>query len=575
MKPMQFLITFLLTISLETTLASTFLIDQIQHEFKQELYPISRVIPGYQRPINRVPRFSVTEFRVTSNELHTWSQAIAETLRYRIQYAPKVRLYMPAPYSIYDDAQVDNGPERPLLTARKHFQNLNRTLGIETVLTGSISKTENQFNLTTELLDVTSGNIILQTNWQFTWEELPGVLIEITQWVYLALGIGLSEDELDYIRDESTLSLLALQSFVQEYAKILVLEPTPKRELIDQLQTQHPRFALLAAYVISNRSFAQNLDEAYEYIELYERLRKLNPKNAGIELDTYKALDISVMPKHKVAAKIKDMHTLVIENPHDPTMMIELATALLENGASLEGITVMLEAAQRWPENYRVWWTLGWAVNRHAWQVRGNSFWRDVPERAKDQFKALTPLADQIIDQALTLNSHNQRLWNMKINSLGSINGFSDELLEIFDKAVAEGPELKQIYSSTLNYSSKNWRGTPQARRHIIETAEKNNPDASWPKQMRNRYIDDFNRPITSKKMNKWERYFWDFYEHPDFWKFTLIIAFIFLWIVYSFGKWAGRKEIASDYYLDEDEDEDESGKPYTIERCNEESRFR
>lgn len=574
MKLIQILATIMLTASYGNLHASALLIDQVRHEFKNELYPISKVIPGYQRPANIVPGLAVAEFRIVDNELHAWSQAISETLRYKIQYTPKVRLYMPSPYFTHIDAQLDDGPSRPLLTARNHFRNLNQSLGIETVLTGSVSKTENQFHLTTELLDAVSGNEIFRTDWQFTGEELPDTLMSITEWVYLSLGVQLSENELAYVRDESTLSQTALQSFVQEYANIISLEPPLKRDLIHILHAKHPEFALLAAYAATNRTPAQNLDEAYKKIALNERLRERHSPNAGIELDTYKMLDIGVMPKYEVAATIRNMQRLVVENSHDPSILIELGSALLANGSSIDGIAVMLEAVERWPDNYRTWWTLGWAINRHAWQVRGNSFWRDVPENAKVQFKSLTPLANQIIDRALSLNSHNPRLWNMKINSVGSINGYSDEILTIFDKAVKTGPELEKIYSSALNYSSQNWKGNAKARRYIIETAEKNNPGAPWPKRMRNRHADDFGRPYVNKTINKYERYFWGFYDHPDFWLYASVGGFCLLWIVYSIGKWTGRREVEFEYYPEDEEDEPNDA-PNTAERYSSESHFR
>ena len=343
-------------------------------------------------------------------------------------------------------------------------------------------------------------------------------------------------------------SARVIEDFIEHYAELSDLNVPLRRDAINQLREKFPKFALLAAYALSNRAYAKDLDEAYKNIELYEKLRALNPGNAGVELESYRALDIDVMPKHEVAARITKMKKLMQENPDDASIAINLAGAIVDNGNSVEAITVLLEAVERWPQNYRAWWSLGWAVNKHAWQVRGNSFWRDVPERAKTRFKSLAILSDKILDQALKLNDRSPGLWNMKINTLGSIDGFSNEILEVFDKAVLIAPQNRSVYSSALNYSGQNWGGSVKARRHIIETAEKNNPDAVWPEVMRNRHIGDFERPERNYKMGELERYFWDLVDHPEAWKMALVLVFILLWAVYSIGKWMGRSEADSVY---------------------------
>ncbi len=410
MRSIQYLIAIVLITCAKLSWASEPLIDQVRGELKDSLYPIDSIIPGYKRPSHAAPRLAVAEFRISSSHLHDWSQAISEVLRFRIQYVPNVRLYMPAAQFITTDARVEDGPDRPLLTAQQHFRNLNQFLGIETVLTGSIVQNESVFTFETELVDAQSGEINSQKSWRFESHELAEVLIQVVDWVYQSLGVGLSEEERNYIADRNTLKNEAIEAFTQHYAQISSLGAPLKRDLLDRLQTQYPDFALLAPYVLRYRVYARNHEEAYKNIEMYDRLLTTHAGNAGVELGTYMALDISVMPKHEVAARLKKMNKLVRLNPHDPSMMIELASALLSNGISVDAIAILLEATERWPDNYRLWWTLGWAVNRHAWQVRGNSYWRDVPESAKGLFMSLTRIADSIIDRALELNQYNPHL---------------------------------------------------------------------------------------------------------------------------------------------------------------------
>ena len=117
MRAIQITAAFVFTAYLGTAQAYSYLGEQIEKAFKDELYPIKSVLPSYRRPRFNAPKFVVAEFRTAADGLHVWSQAVAEILTYRIQYVPGVRLYMPAPYNNHVDAGADVAEERPLLTS--------------------------------------------------------------------------------------------------------------------------------------------------------------------------------------------------------------------------------------------------------------------------------------------------------------------------------------------------------------------------------------------------------------------------------------------------------------------------
>ena len=73
-------------------------IEKLKVELKDNLLPIATVIPGYERPASSPPKFAVAEFRTSNVDLINWSRAIAEILRYRIQYVPGGQLVMPDPF---------------------------------------------------------------------------------------------------------------------------------------------------------------------------------------------------------------------------------------------------------------------------------------------------------------------------------------------------------------------------------------------------------------------------------------------------------------------------------------------
>lgn len=537
MRILRTTLSLLLMLFLGTTHAAVQFSEQIRQELKDDLYPLQNVLPGYQRPRVAAPKFVVAEFRVSSDDLRVWSQAVAELLTYRVQYVPGVRLYMPAPYYNHVDAGAEADEDRALLTDVEAFKNLHRSLGIETVLTGVVKSRGETFALLAELVDAASGKVSSKRVWGFSKADLPRVIIEITEWVYQSLNIELTEQELAHIRDSRTLDSDAIQAFIDNYTDLTELDRPLREEKIRQLREDHPDLTLLAIYGLQARHFARDLDEAYTNLDYYKGVRSRFEGNAGVELESYRVMEIESLPKHEVSRRLVNLQQLVIGNPQDPTMMIVYADALINNGETFEGVTVLLEAIDRWPEQYRVWWSLGWALNQHAWQVRGDSYWRDVPETAKQQFTMLSDFADRAIDTALSMNPYSAMLWNMKISSLGSKDGFTDEIIATFDKAVKLAPRDRRIYESALNFSTGKWGGNAMARKHIIEVAEKNNAGAFWVENMKKRHVVDLDNWEKRLGTSEIEIFIKEILDHPYGKYIGAIVALMILSVVFYMGR--------------------------------------
>lgn len=539
--------------------ASQSLTTQIKTELEDELYPLSSVLSGYKRPSTAAPKFAVADFRVSKDELHNRSKAISEILRYHLQYVPGVRLYMPASYSTYEDSQLKmNGKgSQVLLTSRGAFKGLNSALGIETVLTGKLDINGTQHIISAELVEALSGKVILKREWTFLKKELSKTLISLSEWVFVSLGVELTHSEQAYLKNRNILDQKALESFISHYSELINLKGPVKREQINKLQSEHPQLVVLAIYALHNRAYADNLDKAYKNLEFYKRMRLQNAGNAGVALESYRMMEIGSLPKHEVAKRLSAMKDLVIANQVDPTILINYAEGLVHNGSSLDGIVILLEGVDRWPQNYRVWWSLGWALNQHSWQVRGHSKWRDVPELAKDKFKIMSHLADGAIDKALEINARNGVLWSQKIRTMGSLNGYSAELMQIFDMAVKLIPTEKRIYDVTWNYASNKWGGNVSSRRHVADLAIKHNPNAGWPIVMQN-YIklnDDVNTKVINNEPNNLKEIKLDLRQikeivnayvgGSDLWKIIalIIVVIVILWTMFSLGKQSAENE--------------------------------
>lgn len=503
-------------------LANDELIRQVRHEFAGELYPLDKLAPGYERPATTAPSLAVGDFLPDDDALRDWSFAIGEILRWRIQYVPIVHLTMPSAYYTAIDAGVDRTLYDPVLATPEHFKGLHNALGIETVLTGTVSRTGEKFTIDAVLVNGVSGEQQASKSWRATPERLPAVLIELSRWVYDELEVELDAAELAYLEDGSTLTPEAITAFVENYADLNLSDLVVRQDLLVDLREAHPEFTLFALYALHAKSYPTNLREARENLEISYKAREDFPGHAGIALESYRSMDLTSLEEHEIERRRNGLRDLVVANPHDPMIMINFANAWGEQGDIHEGISVSLEIAERWPDNYRAWWSLGWLVSVHAWQARGETMWSEVSEPARERFKLMSFLSDQIIDKALAMNDKNGSLWVMKLSGIGSNGGYSSELMATFEAAAAVAPTHEPIYATTLNFSQNKWGGNAAARRRVIELAAANNPDAAWPRFMHQAHEADFQGIDGLVDAVKDEIEIRRILENPLFWKLVV-----------------------------------------------------
>ncbi len=533
-------------------------IVQVRHEFAGELYPLEKLVPGYERPATKAPSLAVGDFLTDDDALRDWSFAIGETLRWRIQYVPTVHLTMPSSYYTALDAGGVKSFDDPVLASPDHIRGIHNALGIETVLTGTLDREGENFTIDAKLVDSVSGEPRATRSWRATVEELPTALIGIAGWVYDELRVELGTRERAYLEDPSTLTPEALAAFAESYVDLNVMELIVRRDLLAELRAAHPQFAPFMLYALHAKSFPTNLREARENYEISNRARQDFPDHAGVALESFRTMDPTSLAEHEIEARLHGLRDLVAANPHDAMIMINYANAWGDQGDVHEGLSLSLEVAERWPENYRSWWGLGWLVSRHAWQVRGETMWADVPKPNRETFKLMSFLSDQIIDKALAMHDKNGALWVMKLSGIGSNGGYSAELISTFDTAASVAPTHEPVYATALNFSQNKWGGNAAARRHIIETAAANNPDAAWPRFMRQAHEADFAGLEGLADAVRDEFEIRRLLENPDFWRLlsAVIAAIIALLFFFSMRR-AKKPRDPNDFGYDRTEPRD------------------
>lgn len=514
------------------TLADEDFISQVRYEFAGELFPMEKLAPGYERPAEPVPTLAIGDFLTDDEALRDTRFAIGDLLRRRIQYVPTVRLTMPSAYYTALDAGVDRDFYDAVLATPAHFKGLRRAMGIETILTGTLEKDGEEFLIDALLVDAVNGRERATSSWRAADGQLAATLIDISSWVYGQLGVELSDFERAYLEDASTLTPEALRAYIDNYIDLNMSDLVVRQDLLAELREAHPRLAMFQFYELHAKSFPTNLREARENLEMSNQARENFPGHAGIALESYRTLEVTALEDYELERRLNGLRDLVVANPNDPMIMINYANAWGEQGDIHEGISVTLEIVERWPDNYRGWWTLGWLVSRHAWQVRGETLWAEVPEPARKTFRLMSFLSDRIIDKALAMNDKHGGLWVMKLSGIGSNGGYSSELIATFDRAAAVAPTHEPIYATSLNFSQNKWGGNAAARRHIIETAQANNPNAAWPNFMRSAHEADFDGLEGLADALKDEAEVRRIFENPWFWK--ILFGVIVLIVVVS-----------------------------------------
>ncbi len=481
-----------LLLAVAPVLADSALIREVRHEFSGRLPAIERAVPGYERPATRAPGLAVGDFLPADDSLQIWSRAIGSTLRRRIQYVPSIKLRMPHPPFTGIDTAVDSDPRAPLLATPAHFKGLHATLGIETVLTGTLGRDGDEFVIDAALVDSVSGEQRAGNSWRATSESLPAAIIAISSWVYDELGVDLAAAERAYLEDPATLRADALEAFVANYEDLSLADMVVRQELSAELREAYPHFAPFVTYEMYARAYPTNLSEVRAQLEGSKQARRDFPGNAGVVASSYAHVPFDVLEEHEKTRHLDALRVLVVENPDDPMTMIDLAATYGKNGDYFSALAVILEATERWPDYYRTWWVLGNLVNERAWQVRGTGLWREIPTVAQDRFRLLSFIADRITDKAISMHGKNGLLWQTKINGIGSREGYSARLMAAFEAGAKVAPHHEPIYSNALNFAQNKWGGNASARRRIITLAEENNPDASWPKFLRSNHEADF-----------------------------------------------------------------------------------
>jgi hypothetical protein len=463
-----------------TAYASTELVDEVKELLFDELPDLGQVLPEYVVPTGNGPSLAIGDFYTHTDDRIDWGRVLGEVMRTSLAG----HLNMPSHRVVRGDAWGPGIAPGDQMRSDESVGLYYERYGIRTILVGALTVKQNDFQWTIYLKHLPERETVLELVYSGALEDIPVTVQQVTMQVLKTIGVT---DSAEWLK----ISEISVES-LREYGRLLTnIKNEPGMNVFAASSDFVKKRSILvppALLYIENYPLPRKRHEIAEQQDEFHRLGYQYPGSAAVQL----CLARNMMPTsgvHNVlATKIRALKRYVSLYPEDPMGFVLLADVLASNDRQLEGIVVTLESIRRWPENFRAWWDMAWALDSYAWRLRGDGYWRDVPEGGKRMFPMLKNLSLQASNQALSRNQDDAKLWHQKMRSLGAYNR---EFKNAFDMAIGLDPYYQAAYETALNYASPKWGGSTNSQLAIVELAKRNNPGATWPNELRRIYVSE------------------------------------------------------------------------------------
>lgn len=457
-------------------------IQEIRSVLEDPLPPLSEALPGYTRPSEQSPSLLVANLTSKSEDDMPWGRAIGNILRHKIMFSPGIALRMPNINVYLQDAWTPETAKKDVGRSMESVRIVGQRLGIKNALMGNIKIEGPHFELDLDLRELPSGKTHKTFHFSGNVAELPATLSVTVIQIYEFLGIKLSQESIKY----ASLKTPATFDNLKDFTKLIADTANQSREeAFLPVKKQWDRGIFLPSLANAYFYYIDPGEDLHSYLKLLDEVASAFPENVGIEFTVASYMGYKDAPD-LLDMKIKRLQKIIRENPQDPNAMIMLGDVLASSGYNLSALAVCIEALERWPDQYRAWWNISYALNQYAAQLRGRKFWADVPDKGKRMYPPLKDLAYKAVNKALNFNPDMADLWILKMRSVA---GFSPELMECFNNAIRLAPNNKYAYATALNFSLPQWGGSYEAQEVVWKLAVKNNPGQPWLQKIRKEYM--------------------------------------------------------------------------------------
>jgi hypothetical protein len=451
------------------------------------------------------------------SEAKDWGGAIGWYLMEAVNDGMRSLAVIP-PYQFKSDGRTET--EDRTASRRVVLSRVAERTGARFGLTGRIDVRGNQFNLALELLEYPGGNRLAGRNRKGELGALSASVHALaqellTEAVSIAYPNGAPLADALAVPAPGELDILATA-----FGKAAKSASWDKQvaAFYETLWREHrdvPSTATLYLFALDNGGSAA---------ELRARLPELlasRPRTKALE--TYGYLLQSQNAERGIdPAAVTALTEILVANPNNLGAWLALANAYLgervmyredERGmlnvispavdhhiGYASGIALSLALVRRWPNYYRGWWALSYGLKGYAGLVRGVSHTRNIPATQLERYHEIMAVADASLSEAIRRHPAQGALYGNRI-AFDVENG--RDWMSTFRLAAQIDPHSRWLYQTAFNYGRPQWGGTKESLREIYDTAKRNNPDADWPRQLRDAWapeikpLIDFDNPWT------------------------------------------------------------------------------
>lgn len=449
---------------------------------------MTEIVPDYSRPEGTPTGLVVADLENAPGTEGDWGKAVGQILRWDLAYAYRPALRTADFGSYYQDAFTPDTPRAAVGRSSKDAALAAARLGLDHTLAGRIAVGDSRFELALTLQRVADQGNVETFRMSGALAELPGALDGVAPRVYAALGLGAPDAQ------PQRAALLNAEK-LQELVTALSVAPDAPRderaERVQRLWADGVQTPLTAAH----RLQYIEVSTPQAYLDQLDAVRAQFPDDDGLDLMVAR---LAPFRDGLLESKRQRLARLIVRRPHDPTPMLILADAYSDSENALGGVALAREAARRWPENYRSWWALGYALMEYGWEQRGTGYWQDVPKAGQNLFPVLKRLAGRAADKALARQRDNSNLWVLKMYTIGA---YGDEFMQAYETAIRLDPQNRRAYEMALNYTLPQWGGSYEIQYAVWAAAEEAISDPTWRDKMRAMYVGQ--QPFGQRWMHK------------------------------------------------------------------------
>lgn len=445
---------------------------------------ITSVVPGYIQTHNKSTKLIIGNFTGDTENDRKFGYALGEVLRYDISLVAGSQLYMPGYHLYHKDSYVALNDLNNSIDNLQSIKRIANLWSIYTAVVGNIKISKNNFQWEVKIIDLKSDVTQNTHQWSGKLQNLTATINDVRQYIlFHFLGKKESLHALDQVSGVNNYADL------KAYGEFIIQKKDIHSDLVLNLALNAWNDGLRLPYV--GMTLLRNLkpvdkDPHYYKNKMDEVANHFHhPNIQGLNASRQGDNGRFGFQEHN----IKKLQSLVKSNPNNPGLMLSLADLLAESNHKLSAISVSKEILKKWPDLYRGWLSMGYSLKKYAWQLRGFSYWRYVPEKEKQQFQALMLLYGKASDNCYSITSGHSS--GCIINKMSSLASYSQQLMVLFEEAVAIAPHQRGVYSVPLHYSAPKWGGGLDVQRYILEQAKKNNPDAKWIEEIRKKSAPD------------------------------------------------------------------------------------